>query len=56
MTVPRRPSRPPRPGPPRRRPEPRRPPVEDPARRAALDVLAAVRERDAYANLVLPGL
>ncbi|MGH3935874.1 MAG: RsmB/NOP family class I SAM-dependent RNA methyltransferase [Pseudonocardiaceae bacterium] len=56
MTVPRRPSRPPRPGPPRRRSEPRRPPVEDPPRRAVLDVLAAVRERDAYANLVLPGL
>lgn len=30
--------------------------MEDPARRAALDTLAAVRERDAYANLVLPGL
>ena len=28
----------------------------DPARRAALDTLYAVRERDAYANLVLPGL
>ncbi|MGH3988234.1 MAG: RsmB/NOP family class I SAM-dependent RNA methyltransferase [Pseudonocardiaceae bacterium] len=56
MTVPRRPSRPPRPGPPRRRTGPRRPPVEDPPRRAALDALAAVRERDAYANLVLPGL
>src|SRR4051794_41675337 len=28
----------------------------DPARRAALDLLLAVRERDAYANLVLPGL
>ena len=28
----------------------------DPARRAALDVLRAVSERDAYANLVLPGL
>ena len=26
------------------------------ARRAALDVLAAVRRRDAYANLVLPGV
>jgi 16S rRNA (cytosine967-C5)-methyltransferase len=56
MTVPRRPSRPSRPGPPRRRSGPRRPPVEDPPRRAALDTLAAVRERDAYANLVLPGL
>ncbi|MCP2170212.1 16S rRNA (cytosine967-C5)-methyltransferase [Goodfellowiella coeruleoviolacea] len=28
----------------------------DPAREAALDTLIAVRERDAYANLVLPGL
>lgn len=28
----------------------------DPARRAALDVLRAVSERDSYANLVLPGL
>ena len=28
----------------------------DPARRAAYDVLRAVGERDAYANLVLPGL
>jgi 16S rRNA (cytosine967-C5)-methyltransferase len=28
----------------------------DPARRAAYDVLRAVAERDAYANLVLPGL
>nr|WP_296767017.1 transcription antitermination factor NusB [Rhodococcus sp. (in: high G+C Gram-positive bacteria)] len=31
------------------------PPI-DPARLAARDVLKAVRERDAYANLVLPGL
>lgn len=30
--------------------------MEDPARQAALDTLRAVRERDAYANLVLPGL
>ncbi len=30
--------------------------MADPARQAALDVLAAVRERDAYANLALPGL
>jgi 16S rRNA (cytosine967-C5)-methyltransferase len=30
--------------------------VDDPPRRAALDTLAAVRERDAYANLMLPGL
>ncbi|WP_019876998.1 RsmB/NOP family class I SAM-dependent RNA methyltransferase [Sporichthya polymorpha] len=28
----------------------------DPARRAALDLLRAVADRDAYANLVLPGL
>jgi 16S rRNA (cytosine967-C5)-methyltransferase len=56
VTVPRRPSRPPRPGPPRRRSGPSKPPAEDPARRAALDALAAVRGRDAYANLMLPGL
>jgi 16S rRNA (cytosine967-C5)-methyltransferase len=57
MTAPgRRPSRPRSPHPPRRRPGPARPPVEDPARQAALDTLRAVRERDAYANLVLPGL
>jgi 16S rRNA (cytosine967-C5)-methyltransferase len=31
-------------------------PVADPARRAAYDVLRAVDERAAYANLVLPGL
>ncbi|HVE74349.1 MAG TPA: transcription antitermination factor NusB [Mycobacteriales bacterium] len=35
---------------------PYRPPVPDAARRAAYDLLSAVRERDAYANLVLPGL
>ena len=35
---------------------PYRPPAVDPARRAAYDVLEAVRTRDAYANLVLPGL
>jgi 16S rRNA (cytosine967-C5)-methyltransferase len=34
---------------------PRRKPL-DPARRAAFDVLRAVSERDAYANLVLPAL
>ncbi|HYO01609.1 MAG TPA: transcription antitermination factor NusB [Mycobacterium sp.] len=36
----------------------RRPPRKplDPARRAAFDVLRAVSERDAYANLVLPAL
>ncbi len=33
-----------------------RAPSADPAREAAFDVLKAVRERDAYANLVLPGL
>jgi 16S rRNA (cytosine967-C5)-methyltransferase len=31
-------------------------PVRDPARRAALDLLLAVDERDAYANLLLPEL
>jgi 16S rRNA (cytosine967-C5)-methyltransferase len=57
MTAPgRRPSRPRSPHPPRRRTGPTRPPVEDAARQAALDTLRAVRERDAYANLVLPGL
>jgi 16S rRNA (cytosine967-C5)-methyltransferase len=57
MTAPRRrPARPRTPHPPGRRSGPRRPPVEDPARQAALDTLRAVRERDAYANLVLPGL
>jgi 16S rRNA (cytosine967-C5)-methyltransferase len=57
MTAPgRRPSRPRSPHPPGRRSGPARPPVEDPARQAALDTLRAVRERDAYANLVLPGL
>lgn len=56
MTLPRKPSRPRRPGPPRRRAGPRTPPAADPSRRAALDTLAAVRDRDAYANLVLPAL
>jgi len=57
MTAPgRRPSRPRSPHPPKRRPGPARPPVEDPPRQAALDTLRAVRERDAYANLVLPGI
>jgi 16S rRNA (cytosine967-C5)-methyltransferase len=39
--------------------KPRRPPRRkplDPARRAAFDVLRAVSERDAYANLALPAL
>jgi 16S rRNA (cytosine967-C5)-methyltransferase len=40
----------------RRAARPYRPPRVDPPRRAAYDVLVAVRERDAYANLVLPGL
>lgn len=43
-----------RPSGPPRRPPTRRPPVVDEARQAALDVLAAVRSRGAYANLVLP--
>jgi 16S rRNA (cytosine967-C5)-methyltransferase len=42
--------------PPQRKPSPRRPEPEDAPRRAAFDVLRAVAERDAYANLVLPGL
>jgi 16S rRNA (cytosine967-C5)-methyltransferase len=33
-----------------------RPPAADPARAAALELLAAVRERDAYANLALPAI
>ncbi len=33
-----------------------RAPASDPPRQTAYDVLAAVRERSAYANLVLPGL
>ena len=40
---------------PQNRRAPRRKPL-DPARRAAFDVLRAVSERDAYANLALPGL
>jgi 16S rRNA (cytosine967-C5)-methyltransferase len=40
----------------RRAAGPYRPPADDLPRRTAYDVLAAVRERDAYANLVLPGL
>jgi 16S rRNA (cytosine967-C5)-methyltransferase len=42
-------------GPPRRPPT-RKPPEPDPARQAALDLLAAVRSRGAYANLTLPGI
>ena len=41
---------------PRRRPDTRRPPDVDPARQVALDLLAAVRQDGAYANLVLPEL
>ncbi|RZQ65646.1 RsmB/NOP family class I SAM-dependent RNA methyltransferase [Amycolatopsis suaedae] len=48
-----RPARPQRGRPAPRKSGPRRPPHEDPARRVALDVLRAVRERDAYANLEL---
>jgi 16S rRNA (cytosine967-C5)-methyltransferase len=51
-----KPSRPSSPHPPKRRTGPSRPPVEDPARLAALETLRAVRQRDAYANLVLPQL
>lgn len=40
----------------RRAAQPYRPPADDAPRRAAYDVLLAVREKDAYANLVLPGL
>lgn len=40
---------------PRRKPPRRRTPL-DPARRVAFDVLRAVTERDAYANLALPAL
>jgi 16S rRNA (cytosine967-C5)-methyltransferase len=52
MTGPARPGGPPRP----RSKRPYRRPAPDPARRAAFDALRAVDERDAYANLVLPGL
>ncbi|BBY42860.1 RsmB/NOP family class I SAM-dependent RNA methyltransferase [Mycolicibacterium celeriflavum] len=40
---------------PRKRPRQRRQPL-DPARRAAFDVLRAVSEKDAYANLALPAI
>ncbi|MGH3616029.1 MAG: RsmB/NOP family class I SAM-dependent RNA methyltransferase [Pseudonocardia sp.] len=66
MTVPRRPRRPqsqrdrsngPRgAGPPRGREGPPRPPEVDPSRLAALELLTAVRVRDAYANLALPAI
>ena len=52
----RRPSRPSPLHPPRRPAEPDRLAVDDPARTAALETVRAVRERDAYANLVLPKL
>ncbi|MHA6615479.1 RsmB/NOP family class I SAM-dependent RNA methyltransferase [Pseudonocardia sp. DLS-67] len=58
---PRRPRRdrgatPRRSGPPRGREGPPRPPEPDPARLAALELLTAVRTRDAYANLALPAI
>lgn len=57
MTSPaRRPSRPSPPHPPRRPARPDRLDMVDPARMAAWETLRAVRERDAYANLVLPKL
>ena len=45
-----------RPAPPRGRTGPARPPEPDPARQAALELLTAVRTRDAYANLALPAI
>lgn len=59
MSAPRRAGRPSRPrnaGPPRRRSGPGGPPASDPARTAALELLTAVRERSAYANLAMPGI
>jgi 16S rRNA (cytosine967-C5)-methyltransferase len=47
-------SRPRTPHPPKPKGGPGRPPVDDPARQAALDTLREVRARDAYANLLLP--
>jgi len=52
----RRPSRPQRGRPAPRKEGPRRPPDVDPARQVAFEVLRAVREKDAYANLMLPEL
>jgi 16S rRNA (cytosine967-C5)-methyltransferase len=43
-------------GPPRGRAGPPRPPELDPSRQAALELLTAVRVRDAYANLALPAI
>lgn len=51
-----RPSGPRGAGPPRGRSGPPRPPEVDPARLAALELLTAVRVRDAYANLALPAI
>lgn len=51
-----RPSGPRGAGPPRGRAGPPRPPDVDPARLAALELLTAVRVRDAYANLALPAI
>ncbi|WP_083666710.1 RsmB/NOP family class I SAM-dependent RNA methyltransferase [Saccharomonospora sp. CUA-673] len=39
-----------------RKESPRTPPAVDPARQVAFDVLRAITERDAYANLLLPEL
>ncbi|MBB4684612.1 RsmB/NOP family class I SAM-dependent RNA methyltransferase [Amycolatopsis jiangsuensis] len=52
----RRPARPQRSRPAPRKSGPRRPPEIDAARQVAFDVLRAVREKDAYANLMLPQL
>ncbi|HEY1966743.1 MAG TPA: transcription antitermination factor NusB [Pseudonocardia sp.] len=51
-----RPSRPRGAAPPVRRSGPARPPAPDPARAAALELLTAVRERGAYANLAMPAI
>lgn len=51
-----RPVRPGAAGPPRGRSGPPRPPELDPSRQAALELLTAVRVRDAYANLALPAI
>ena len=51
-----RPSGPRGAGPPRGREGPPRPPELDPSRQAALELLTAVRVRDAYANLALPAI
>ena len=46
----------PRSGAAQRRPRPERRPQPDAPRRVAFDLLRAVDERDAYANLTMPGL